>query len=126
MTQTVTIFNGIFSIESPRGGHRTFKIKTQKPDALFAPGQRIVSLLNGPENESDYKKFGFVTDNGINVFTKMRHGPFPMYATMLRSLVTKGENSQFYKKGYRRLPVNFGIVTHPKYVLSDSPSWFEP
>src|SRR5665213_894050 len=106
MNKPVTIYNGIFTVDSPRGGHRTFKIRTQKPEALFAPGQRLISLLNGPDNEADYKKFGLVTDSGINVFHKLRSGPFPMYATMLWSLATKGENSQFHKKGYRLLQSN--------------------
>lgn len=41
--------------------HRTFKVKTQKTDAKFAPGQRVLSGLVGPDNTSDYVGLGFVS-----------------------------------------------------------------
>ena len=53
------------------GEHRTFRIKTQKPGSTFAPGQRVISLLTGSDNQSSYTGFGFVRDNGkISVYTK--------------------------------------------------------
>lgn len=37
--------NGTITVENPAtGGHRTFRIRTQKPDARFAPGERILSI----------------------------------------------------------------------------------
>ncbi len=42
------------------GAHRTFRVATQPKDSTFAPGKRIVSLLVGPDNTSDYQAFGFV------------------------------------------------------------------
>ncbi len=57
--------NGIITVENTvRGTHRTFRIKTQKEDARFAPNERILSLLVGPDNTSDYLQIGFVKDDG--------------------------------------------------------------
>jgi hypothetical protein len=113
------IFNGFFTITSPTGEHRTFRIHTQ-PDAEsqlkrgrrepFAPGKRIISLLVGPDNGRDYKGFGFVTDDGISVWRKFaRNNPradattHEKYANLVWSLATDGENSPFYRKGARLL-----------------------
>lgn len=52
--------NGFLTIQSPTGQHRTVRIRTQSASANFAPGQRIVGLLTGPDNEHDYQDFGFV------------------------------------------------------------------
>jgi hypothetical protein len=57
--------NGIITVENPaRGTHRTFRIETQPADARFAPGERILSLLIGADNGSDYLGIGFVKDDG--------------------------------------------------------------
>lgn len=56
--------NGIITVENTnRGTHRTFRIKTQKDDDSFAPGERILSLLTGPDNTNDYMQIGFVKTN---------------------------------------------------------------
>jgi hypothetical protein len=46
-----TVFNGTYTITSPTGEHRTFRIKTQKDDARFAPGKRTIALLTGSDND---------------------------------------------------------------------------
>ena len=51
----------------------TFRIQRQDADARFASGQLIIGLLIGPHNESDYKDFGFVTDNGLLKVWGKRH-----------------------------------------------------
>ena len=57
--------NGVITVENTvRGTHRTFQIKTQKADAKFAPGERILSLLTGPDNTSSYTQIAFVKDDG--------------------------------------------------------------
>ena len=62
-------FNGIYTVTNKETGeHRTFAVRTQKEDAKFAPGERIVALLTGPNNEDDYTGFGFVTPAGIIVW----------------------------------------------------------
>lgn len=103
------IKNGTHTIQSPRGGHRTFRIATQPDDAEFAPGQRIVSLLCGPDNETSYVGFGFVSsyaDRGVELVKLWRRflskpgepsSDFEWYADMLM-------NSQKYEaSGYRYL-----------------------
>lgn len=66
--------NGTITVENTvRGTHRTFRIRTQKPDDKFAPGERILSLLVGPDNTRDYLQIAFVKDDGrINLWGKYR------------------------------------------------------
>ena len=78
------LHNGPYTIESQQtGDHRTFLIRTQRPDANFAPGERTIALLRGPDNEADYQGFGFVTDHGIRVWASKRGGKFETYARLL-------------------------------------------
>lgn len=90
------IFNGKYTVQNRvTGEHRTFQIKTQKEDASFAPGKRILSLLTGSNNESDYTGFAFVTEEGINVWSSKRGGDFDKYANLLWSLTQDGGLSVF-------------------------------
>lgn len=86
-SETLKTHNGRITIENPSSGqHRTFQIKTQRQDARFAPGERIVSLLTGPNREdyTNWQGFGFVLDNGsIAVWKSKRGGIFDTYARML-------------------------------------------
>jgi len=82
------IHNGVFTISNAEGAHRTFRIRTQKPDASFRPGERIVALLSGPDNGRDYQGFGFAHDDGITVWQKKRgqgkQSAFDWYAFLLK------------------------------------------
>lgn len=63
---TYRLSNGTFTlINRERGTHRTLRVRTQKADARFAPGKRVIALLTGPDNESCYTPFGFVTEEGV-------------------------------------------------------------
>lgn len=67
------LHNGVYTVKNRKTGeYRTFRVKTQKKDASFAPGQRVIGLLTGSNNESDYTGFGFVSDAGVAVWTKKR------------------------------------------------------
>lgn len=74
MLASIATHNGTLTVRSEiTGDHRTFRIHTQPDDAKFAPGERIVSLLSGSDNESDYIAFAFlrVSRNGkayVNVW----------------------------------------------------------
>jgi len=91
--RNLLLHNGTVTIESPRGGHRTFRVRTQRDDSAFAPGQRVAALLAGPENDSDdsYQGFVFARDDGSYVVwrTKRRSAPtdppsaWEVYADML-------------------------------------------
>jgi hypothetical protein len=76
--------NGIITVENTtRGTHRTFRIRTQKKDAKFAPGERILSLLTGPDNTRSYTQIAFVKDDGsIQLW-----GRFQQYDRLIRVLL---------------------------------------
>ena len=76
--------NGTITAESCTGEHRTFRIKTQAKDAKFAPGQRILSLLIGQDNVSDFKSFAFVRDDRICVWKKFRGTKFETLAKVVQ------------------------------------------
>lgn len=79
--------NGTFTVTSTATGeHRTFKVRTQKDDAKFAPKSRIVSLMTGPCNQSDYTGFAFVNNGKIHVWGSKQGGKFDAYANMLANL----------------------------------------
>lgn len=81
------VHDGMVTLTNPRsGGHRTFRIRTQADDASFAPGERVVSLLRGPDRDSyrDWTSFGFVKQDGrIAVWGSHRGTQMETYARML-------------------------------------------
>lgn len=56
------VTDGTYTLAYKDGTHFTFDIETVKK-GTFA-GKRIVSYLSGPDNESDYTGFGFLTEDG--------------------------------------------------------------
>ena len=79
---SLTTHNGTLTVHNPEtGNHRTFRVKTQKDDARFAPGKRVVSMLTGPET---YTGFGFV-ENG-RIYTWRSKTQFEKYARLLNNL----------------------------------------
>jgi len=121
--------NGEFTIASPKGGHRTFRIKTVKHGSL--KGKRILALLNGPDNTTSYVGFAFVnkTATGFDVWNRYKKNPFStgtdweFYATMLAEMILKGDESIFVAKGYRllsstRCRVCNRLLTHPNSIDS--------
>jgi hypothetical protein len=73
------------------GEHRTFRISTQAADAEFAPGERIVGLLTGADNERDYTSFAFLkteADGSVRLIVWKRHrgGQYDALARMLEAL----------------------------------------
>jgi len=64
------VFNGTYTITSPTGAHRTFRIRTALHGDM--KGKRLVELLVGPDNENNFQPFGFVDDNGVAVWKKYR------------------------------------------------------
>ena len=87
--------NGVITVINPAtGAHRTFQIRTQKADAKFMPGKRIVSLLTGPNNGHDFTSFGFIGDDGrIIVWRKHQGTQFDRFARMLMN--AKDESDRF-------------------------------
>ena len=64
------IKNGTFTITFRNGDHRTLKVHTVKAGPLA--GKRLLSLLTGPDNTSDYTAFAFVDDDRVTVWKKFR------------------------------------------------------
>lgn len=119
MEQAARILNGTFTIHSPAGGHRTFQIKTAKAGKL--KGSRILALLTGPNNSDDYTGFGFVTDQGISLWSRFRNtGDWAKYAEMLWSLATEGESSRYYALGYRLLASSLCLRCNRKLTTPES------
>jgi hypothetical protein len=118
------IFNGAITITSPKGGHRTFQVKTKKADAKFAAGKRVLSLLNGPDNTSSYVGFAFVEEDKVRVWAKKQaQGPWVAYGKMVLSLCRDGEASPFHAKGYRVMVEKRCMkcnrkLTHPESIES--------
>ena len=77
MSWSAKTHNGTLTLVSKRTGERlTLRIKTQKEDAAFMPGKRIVSLLTGPDNNTSYSSIGFVGDYRVVLWKKNRGKTF--------------------------------------------------
>lgn len=93
MIETIATHNGTITVQNPgTGEHRTFRISTQPDKSKFAPGQRIVSLLTGPNNTEDFTAFGFVGDNGrIILWRNFRTPHYEKLALVLEQPQKAGE-----------------------------------
>ncbi len=111
--------NGTFTINSPKGQHRTFRIKTAKHGRM--KGMRILSLLTGPDNTANFEGFANVTDDGENFYvwrTYQGVGNYAMYARMLVDLL--GEHSELKRKGYELLQSTVCRVCNRKLTTPES------
>lgn len=84
--------NGTYTVQSDAtGGHRTFKISTVQNPGSGLHGKRIVSLLTGPDNTSDYQGFAFVEDdNSMRVWGRFRGSANETYGTILMAILVRG------------------------------------
>jgi hypothetical protein len=84
--------NGTYTLVSNKtGAHRTLRISTvmNKKSGLY--GKRILSLLIGPDNQSDYIGFAFVNDdNSIKVWGAYRCTLTQNIGVSLVALLTRG------------------------------------
>ena len=94
--EPITISNGFLTVTNESsGGHRTFRVRTQKEDSKFASGMRVVALLIGPDNTSDYQGFGFVLDNGwISLWKRNRTPQYEGLAKAVRLASKALENGK--------------------------------
>lgn len=96
------IANGIYTLTFPDGSHKTLKIRRIPDNSKFAPGQRTLSLLVGPDNSSDYEQFAFVTEQRITVWKGKRGGlnnpsKFERYAFILWEIAVNNEQFDGYE-----------------------------
>jgi len=84
-----TLFNGTYTFQNTETKeHRTFCIKTQKQDAEFAPGSRIVSLMTGTDNEKSYTGFAFIKKDRIYIWRSRRGNKhYRFYARLLEKAI---------------------------------------
>jgi hypothetical protein len=82
MTHTILTHNGTWTLKSPKtGDHRTFKVSTVQKGNL--KDKRVISLLIGQDNETDYLGFGFVREDGtVAVWNKHRGTQFDKFADL--------------------------------------------
>lgn len=75
--------NAVVTLVSPKtGDHRTFRVTTAKRGPL--EGRRILELLVGQNNESDYKGFGFIQEDGtVRLWRKYEGTIFAQYADLI-------------------------------------------
>lgn len=95
------VYNGIYTLFNPASGqHRTFRIRTWVQDDGHEA--RVVGLLTGPENTTDYTDFGFVRDDGrgIVVWKKWRGiGEYEAYARCFWSMLVDGPQGPYASRG---------------------------
>lgn len=109
----IATHNGIITVVNKKtGGHRTFKIATVKNGNL--KGKRIVSLLIGPDNTSDYLGLGFVHDDGIvRVWGKHKGSVYEKTIEVLNHLDTLPVEVMFEGK----CRVCNRVLTNPKSLV---------
>lgn len=93
--------NGFFTLVFPDGSHKTFRVRTRRVDSDFAPGQRTVGLLIGPDNSHDYEDFAFIDDQGIRLWRSRSTAKLQDYALLLWQLVVQNGGDAATTPGYR-------------------------
>jgi hypothetical protein len=86
MKMNLLTHNGFITVKSVKTSeHRTFRVRTEK----WCDGKRVVSLLQGSDNTSDYVGFGFIREYYgkllIDVW-KSRGEAYRKLATLLEKL----------------------------------------
>lgn len=84
MKPTIFSHSGTVTLLNPvTGNHRTFRVRAVPKDSDWAPGERVLGLLTGPDNTHDYTNFAFVKADRVIVWKRLRGGVYDTYATML-------------------------------------------
>jgi hypothetical protein len=60
--------NAYFTLVSPTGQRKTFRVYLAKKDKTKYPNSRRVALLTGPNNEADYTGLGFINNGKFNAW----------------------------------------------------------
>lgn len=84
------ISNGFYTLTSPDGTHRTFRVHTKRATARVAAGQRVISLLVGPVNTEDYETVGVVRKEGIGLWKKHQGGRVEKWVSVLWAIAGGG------------------------------------
>ena len=78
------LFNGTYTVlNNETGTHKTFKIHTQSEDSKFAPGQRVLYVL---DYNNEFVGLGFVNQNHVNVWKKHKGTQFEKLGVFVQRL----------------------------------------
>lgn len=92
MAHAPVLFNGVHTLSHrTRDEWYTFKIRTQRPDARFKPGVRLVYLLCGPMNTTDFRGVGEVDERGVRLWAKWASSPKAQMVKTLERVVREGD-----------------------------------
>lgn len=98
-TGAVVTQNGTYTITG-EGQRTTFRVRTQRPDARFAPGKRVLGILSGPDNTSEYTGVGFlVHEDGVEriaVWRSKQGTAWEDKAELFAQVVLRNEAVDFY------------------------------
>lgn len=110
----IATYNGKITVKNPKTGeHRTFQIKTVRKGKL--EGKRIVSMLYGPDNCSDYRGFGFV--DGLGFITLWKAAQTDFFQKVVKILEKpEAYNLEYLEEG-RCIRCN-RVLTHPDSITS--------
>lgn len=126
MSPASKIPNGFYTVTLPDGTHRTFRLRTKKLTSRFAPGQRVLGLLVGPDNEKDYDDFSFLDNNGPRVWARFRGGEHERLARLLWRLATGEEiGGHQVMVSKRCLVCNRTLTTDESLVRGIGPNCWE-
>lgn len=118
------LFNGFYTVTFPDGSYRTFRVRTESRGSMR--GKRTLALLIGPENTADYEPFGFVADDGFQVWSKFRGKPHHRYAEKLWVLAGGGSIEGHALNLSRRCRVcNRPLTTPESYERGIGPNCLE-
>lgn len=131
--------NGTYTVEHATRGHFTVKLHTAQNGKL--KGRRIVSLLSGPNNETDFKGVGFYDEPRnepamVSVWSKYRtYGTSPLFdgfqwdsnwgkveqkVAIWTSLVLRPGRDYWSGEGYSLLKSGTCVVCNRKLTDPDS------
>ena len=83
------IHNGYYTLTLPCGTHRTFRLYTQQKGKLA--GKRLLGMLIGPDNTSDYEDFAFMGEAGFAVWKRFANQRQATLAAILWKFIGEGE-----------------------------------
>lgn len=84
------LWNGVYTLTFPDGSHRTFKVWTKQEGAKFAAGRRLLGILVGPDNTSDFEPVAFVEEDRVVLWRRHRGTNIDRYVSILWAAATWG------------------------------------
>lgn len=69
------IADGTYTVIKPDGTYRTIRVHTCKDEGSPFQGRTILEYLGGPNNETDYTGFGFLTGQIVKIWKKFENNP---------------------------------------------------